>query len=98
MVIIISFFRSSDVTQLQEWSHAFQTLALRKHIHFVLDVNDDRTDCLMALDAEKMERVYFCHGWTAVMPPYAVPGCSEHMIDTVSRKRGEGSDDYKVTL
>lgn len=45
--------------QLQEWSHAFQTLALRKHIHFVLDVNDDRTDCLMALDAEKMERVYF---------------------------------------
>ena len=45
--------------QLQEWSHAFQTLALRKHIHFVLDVNDDRTDYLMALDAEKMERVYF---------------------------------------
>lgn len=39
--------------QLQEWSHAFQTLALRKHIHFVLDVNDDRTDCLMALDAER---------------------------------------------
>ena len=30
--------------QLQEWSHAFQTLALRKHIHFVLDVNDDRTE------------------------------------------------------
>ena len=45
--------------QLQEWSHAFQTLAFRKHIHFVLDVNDDRTACLMALDAEKMERVYF---------------------------------------
>ena len=27
--------------QLQEWSHSFQTLALKKHIHFVLEVNDD---------------------------------------------------------
>ena len=45
--------------QLQEWSHAFQTLALKKHIHFVLEVNDDRADYLMAVDAEKMERVYF---------------------------------------
>ena len=45
--------------QLQEWSHSFQTLALKKHIHFVLEVNDDRADYLMALDAEKMERVYF---------------------------------------
>ena len=35
--------------QLQEWSHSFQTLALKKHIHFVLDVNDDRTDYLMAV-------------------------------------------------
>lgn len=45
--------------QLQEWSHSFQTLALKKHIHFVLEVNDDRADYLMAVDAEKMERVYF---------------------------------------
>lgn len=45
--------------QLQEWSHSFQTLALKKHIHFVLEVNDDRADYLMVVDAEKMERVYF---------------------------------------
>lgn len=45
--------------QLKEWSHSFQTLALKKHIHFVLEVNDDRADYLMAVDAEKMERVYF---------------------------------------
>ena len=45
--------------QLQEWSHSFQTLALKKHIHFVLEVNDDRADYLMAVDAEKMERIYF---------------------------------------
>lgn len=45
--------------QLQEWSHSFQILALKKHIHFVLEVNDDRADYLMAVDAEKMERVYF---------------------------------------
>ena len=45
--------------QLQEWSHSFQTLALKKHIHFELEVNDDRADYLMAVDAEKMERVYF---------------------------------------
>lgn len=45
--------------QLQEWSHSFQTLALKKHIHFVLEVNDDRADYLMAVDADKMERVYF---------------------------------------
>ena len=45
--------------QLQEWSHSFQTLALKQHIHFVLEVNDDRADYLMAVDAEKMERVYF---------------------------------------
>ena len=45
--------------QLQEWSHSFQTLALKKHIRFVLEVNDDRADYLMAVDAEKMERVYF---------------------------------------
>lgn len=46
-------------TQLQEWSQSFQTLALKKHIHFVLEMNDDEADYLMALDAEKMERVYF---------------------------------------
>ena len=45
--------------QLQEWSHSFQTLALKKHIHCVSEVNDDRGDYLMAVDAEKMERVYF---------------------------------------
>ena len=47
--------------QLQEWSHSFQTLALKKHIHFVLEVNDDRADYLMAVDAEKMERVYLTY-------------------------------------
>lgn len=47
--------------QLQEWSHSFQTLALKKHIHFALNVTDadHPTDYLMALDAEKMERIYF---------------------------------------
>lgn len=34
-------------------------IGFEKAYPFVLDVNDDRTDCLMALDAEKMERVYF---------------------------------------
>lgn len=47
--------------QLQEWSHSFQMLALKKHIHFALNVTDGDhpTDYLMALDAEKMERIYF---------------------------------------
>lgn len=47
--------------QLQEWSHSFQTLALKKHIHFALNVTDadHPTDYLMSLDAEKMERIYF---------------------------------------
>ena len=39
--------------QLQEWSHSFQTLALKKHIHFVLEVNDDRADYQMTVYAEK---------------------------------------------
>lgn len=47
--------------QLQEWSHSFQTLALKKHIHFILNMDESngRTDGLIALDAEKMERIYF---------------------------------------
>lgn len=45
--------------QLQEWSHSFQSLALKKHIHFVLNAGEGQTDYRMALDAEKMERIYF---------------------------------------
>ena len=45
--------------QLQEWSHSFQSLALKKHIHFALNAGDGQTDYRMALDAEKMERIYF---------------------------------------
>lgn len=45
--------------QLQEWSHSFWSLALKKHIHFVLDAGDGQTDYRMALDGEKMERIYF---------------------------------------
>lgn len=46
--------------QLQEWSHAFHTLALKKHIRFVLNVDGGgQADFRMALDVEKMERVYF---------------------------------------
>lgn len=43
--------------QLQEWSNAFQTLAFKKHIHFAVDIAEG--DYAMALDAEKMERIYF---------------------------------------
>ena len=45
--------------QLQEWSHSFQSLALKKHIHFVLNADEGQTDYRMALDGEKMERIYF---------------------------------------
>lgn len=45
--------------QLQEWSHSFQSLALKKHIHFTLTTGVGDADCRMALDAEKIERVYF---------------------------------------
>ena len=45
--------------QLQEWSVAFRALALKKHIHFILDVENGQADYKMALDAEKMERIYF---------------------------------------
>ena len=45
--------------QLQEWSQSFRTLALKKHIHFVLEVDEAPTDYRMALDAEKVERIYF---------------------------------------
>ena len=45
--------------QLKEWSHSFQSLAVKKHIHFALNAGDGQTDYRMALDAEKMERIYF---------------------------------------
>lgn len=45
--------------QLQEWSHSFQSLAVKKHIHFALNAGDGQTGYRMALDAEKMERIYF---------------------------------------
>lgn len=45
--------------QLQEWSHSFQSLAVKKHIHFVLNAGEGQTDYRMALDGEKMERIYF---------------------------------------
>lgn len=44
---------------LQEWSHGFQALALKKHIHFAVNTGDGQTDYTMMLDAEKMERIYF---------------------------------------
>lgn len=43
--------------QLQEWSQAFQTLALKKHIHFSIHVKE--ADYALSLDVEKMERIYF---------------------------------------
>lgn len=47
--------------QLQEWSHSFRLLACKKHVHFVLDADDEAalTNYHIALDAEKMERIYF---------------------------------------
>lgn len=45
--------------QLQEWSHSFQSLAMKKHIHFILNTDGGQGDYRMALDAEKMERIYF---------------------------------------
>lgn len=44
--------------QLQEWSQGFQSLAIKKHVHFNLNVEND-TDFVMMLDVEKMERIYF---------------------------------------
>lgn len=44
--------------QLKEWSHGFQTLAYKKHVHFNLNIERD-TDFVMEMDAEKMERIYF---------------------------------------
>lgn len=45
--------------QLQEWCHAFHTLATKKHIRFTVDTGDGQEDYHIALDAEKMERVCF---------------------------------------
>lgn len=45
--------------QLQEWSHSFRSLAVKKHIHFILNADEGETDYRMALDAEKVERIYF---------------------------------------
>ncbi len=45
--------------QLQEWSHAFQMLARKKHIHYGVNIDDSDADYRMLLDAEKMERICF---------------------------------------
>lgn len=45
---------------IEEWSQAFRTLALKKHINFKLEVNDSgKEDFWMMADADKMERIYF---------------------------------------
>lgn len=41
-----------------EWSDAFRPLALKKHIHFNVDINLAH-DTHMAIDSEKMERIFF---------------------------------------
>lgn len=45
--------------QLQEWSHGFWALALKKHIHFTVHTGDAQDNYTLALDVEKMERIYF---------------------------------------
>lgn len=47
--------------QLDEWSNSFLPLARKKHIRFVVKAGDLQpgTDYKIALDAEKMERIYF---------------------------------------
>ncbi len=43
--------------QLREWTQSFQSLARKKHVRFVLDIEE--ADYRMALDAEKTERICF---------------------------------------
>ncbi len=43
--------------QLQEWVQSFQNLARKKHVRFVLDMEE--ADYRMSLDAEKTERICF---------------------------------------
>lgn len=45
--------------QLEEWSAGFRTLAIKRHIHFSVDVAEEQDGYVMALDAEKTERIYF---------------------------------------
>lgn len=45
--------------QLEEWSGSFRALALKKHIHFAVQTEGPGEDYRMAVDVEKMERIYF---------------------------------------
>ena len=44
---------------IEEWSEAFRTLALKKHIGFRLDTGSGKEDFWMMADSDKMERIYF---------------------------------------
>lgn len=44
---------------IEEWSEAFRTLALKKHINFQLHTGSEREDFWMMADTDKMERIYF---------------------------------------
>ncbi|MDE5797083.1 MAG: substrate-binding domain-containing protein, partial [Muribaculaceae bacterium] len=43
----------------QEWVESFITLAHKRHINLVIDLPDKDTDMMLAMDTEKMERVFF---------------------------------------
>ncbi len=43
---------------IREWAESFRTLALRKHIHLDVSIPDD-IDLTMAVDIEKLERIFF---------------------------------------
>lgn len=43
----------------QEWAESFITLAHKRHINLVIDLPDKSTDMMLAMDTEKMERVFF---------------------------------------
>ncbi len=43
----------------QEWAESFITLAHKRHINLVIDLPAKDTDMMIAMDTEKMERVFF---------------------------------------
>lgn len=54
LVLHLSQFNIAE--KVKSWSEAFNTLAERKHINFVVDVEDSEISYLMVADSEKMER------------------------------------------
>lgn len=81
--------------QIREWSSGFNALAVKKHIHFKVNVDERLKGRLMALDVEKMERIYFNllsnafkftpeNGNIAVTLSIIMPGGKPHVRLTVS--------------